>query len=326
MPRPERIRLKEQALADGVDTDAAPPEPVKPPTNRKEEVALRRQAKVVAAAPEPEPLDEQQEVVQPVKTGKVVEDDAELELSSRVAKRMGWMSKEEWVAAGRNPDRHVDPMKYLEDTPKHLENARERMKRLGQVAEEQIAIERREALAQARKEHEAAVRAGDVEAADKAVDKIAKTSGPPPQTVAWMARNSWFNTDPDAQAIAVNAIRRAEQNGATIEDALQAGEAAARRRFPEHFDDVQPVNRQPEARPEPRREARLSDVRPAPPVLAEGSRGSGANTRPKEKGWADIPSAGRSQMEQFVKRGMRRGLTETQARNELAARYWSTQA
>ena len=79
------------------------------------------------------------------------------------------------------------------------------------------------------------------------------------------------------------------------------------------------AGREPE--PEPRREVRLSEVRQPPPVLHEGSRG-GRPQAPKEKGWNEIPAADRTQMTQFVKKAMRKGLTEAEATGRLARTYW----
>jgi hypothetical protein len=333
MPRPERVRLREkEAAGDVVEQD--PPvneEPVREPLNRKEEVALRRNLRT--EPPAAETVDNQQDAVQPVRTGQVADGDLELEVSRRVARRMGWLDKEAWVAAGRNADTHVDAPDFLEFTPKRLETLQERQKRWGQVAEEQAEQARREALAQARAEHEAAVRTGDVEAAGRAADKMVQAKGPPPQTVAWIGRNPWFRTGPDAledeaTAVTVAAIKRAEKSGASIEEQLQAGEAAAKRRFPELFDDV-PQARREDPRPEPRQErqeVRLSEVRPPAPQVAGGSRGGNGPVAKKEKGWMDIPSVERAQMTRFVRSAQRKGISAEEAQNRMARTYWEDKA
>jgi len=319
MPRPDRIRLREKKIAGAVDDDAGTVErPADPPLNRKEEIAVRRTLKLppVENDGEEATLDKSGEVNQPVRTGQVAQDD---DFIASLAKRLGHKPKEEW---DRAPDKWVDPKSFLEQTPQLVETLKDRLKRLGQVADEQAEQARQEALAQARAELQAAVKTGDEEAANAAIDKVAKTAGPPPQTVKWLSANPWFKTDPDAQLLAANAMRRAEQAGASIEDQLLAGETAARKRFPEHFDDYRPEpaqRREPE--PEPKREVRLSEVRQPPPVLHEGSRG-GRPQAPKEKGWNEIPAADRTQMTQFVKKAMKKGLTEAEATGRLARTYW----
>lgn len=325
MPRPQRIRDRERAaVGEAPEGGAETPEL---PVNRKEEIGLRRTLRVgrveVVEPEEQTPVDKAPQVEQPARTGQVADgDDPELEVARRVARKMGWVPKEEWT---RNPEAWTDAPDFLEYTPKRLEALQERQRRMGQVAEDQAEQARREAREEARKELDAAIHAGDTETATKAADRLAKNVGPPPQTVAWISRNGWFNADPDAQAIAANAMRRAERAGATIEEQLQAGEVAVRKRFPEHFDDIQPFRREehrPEpARAEPQREVRLSEIRPPAPSFAEGSR-SGGRTQPKEKGWMDIPAVDRSQMTRFVKRALRKGQTEKQATDFLAASYW----
>lgn len=331
MPRPERIRNREQALADGVDAEPVGElePPPSAPLNRKEEVGIRRTLRATPVVAEEEPLDNPPELEQFVRQGPVVaEVDPELELSRKLARPFGWVPKEEWT---RDPEKWTEATDFLADTPRQMAALKERLKRFGQVAEDQAEQARRDGLAQARAELEAATREGNVERAGEAADRIAKNSGPPPQTTAWIARNPWFRSDPDAQTIAANAMRKAERIGATIEEQLQAGEAEARRRFPEHF-DIAPAPRlapepQPQPTPEPapvRQEARFSEVR-TPPQMARGSRGGGPSV-PKEKGWMDIPAADRSQMTRFVKSAVRKGLTEAEATRRLAYNYWDTKA
>ena len=117
--------------------------------------------------------------------------------------------------------------------------------------------------------------------------------------------------------MAVSVIEGLAQGGASIEDQLAAGEAEVRKRFPEYF-----------SRPEPKSEVRLSDVpRRDPPAVAGGSRTSGGGGKPKEKGWGDIPSFERGEMEKhFVRKFVRSGMTQDDARAKLAASYWSEKA
>lgn len=199
----------------------------------------------------------------------------ELQVSRNVAKRMGWRPKEEWT---RDPDKWVDAPEYLEATPKAFETLRERTERNANAAAAVAEDARRVAREQAQAEIRAAAEAKDPERAERAAQDLARNSGPPPQTQAWLRKNGWFDTDLDAQALAVAEINRQAGSGASIERQLEAAEEKVRQRFPEHFGE-----------PEARRETRLSE-RPAP-VMAEGNR-VGAQA-PKVKGFREIGHADR---------------------------------
>ena len=132
----------------------------------------------------------------------------------------------------------------------------------------------------------------------------------PKRRLGWVAILG-FQTDPDAQALAVAAVQRAEARGANIPDALAAGEEAVRKRFPEYFSAGT--------------EQRLSDVRrqaPNPPQVQQGSR-AGNNGAPKEKGFAEIPQADRAAFNgNLLKHFMARGLTQEESQKRYAASYW----
>ena len=324
MPRPDRFRAKEREIAGVAEPGAEDTKTgaVAAPLLRKNAAEIRRRVLRVRPDTEnelaPEAVDSEPSNVSETKTGPVSEADPELEVSRRVARRMGWVPKEEWK---RDPDKWTDAPEFLETTPHRFETLQERQRRWGQIAEAEAERRAAEAVAAAKAEHAAAVKTGDVEAANAAVQKMANP-GPPPQTRAWLGKNPWFHTDPDAQTMAVRAIESAANSGADIDMQLQAGEAAVRRRFPEYFDDA------PVTRTEPRREqaeTKLSDLRP--PSLASGSRsGSATRTQPKEKGWMDIPSADRNQMQPFIKKFIRRGMTQGEAQDAYARTYWKEQA
>lgn len=247
------------------------------------------------------------------RTGQVSE--GELELSRSVAKRLGWIPLEEWK---RDPAKHKDAPEFLEETPRHLESLREQNRRMGQAAEAVIEDAKRQAREEARAELKAATEAQDVNAAEAAARKLADNSGPPPQTLAWIGRNPWFNSDQEARGIAVGAIRRAEAAGLSIEDQLEAGEIAARKRFPEHFETA-PTPSQREA---PKPEVRLSEVRPAPQVQ-QGTR-TVATPASKEKGFADLPQGARQDYERHLARHFRnRFSSEDDARTAYAKKYWA---
>ncbi len=283
MPRPERVKAREAARADTATEQAA---------EEKSAVA--------------ETIDNREEPSQSAPSGQV--DEAELTVSRSVARRMGWVPLDEWK---RDPAKWHDAPAYLEETPRQLDTLKERLKRTGQVTEAVAEEARQRGIKEAREQLVAATESGDKDAALAAARRL---EGPPPQTVAWMARNPWFNQDPDAQLLARNVIERALLAGATIEQQLQAGEDAVKRRFPEHF----------EMQAEPQREAKLSEVR-TPPQVQGGSRGA-VVPRSKEKGWTDIPPAVRGQMERSVNRIARaHNKTVAEVQGWTAANYWREQ-
>lgn len=303
MPRPERVRAREAARGGAVGDPAA-----------NDQTGAGDTQMVSVGGLELSPIDNGGEAVETNRTGQVSE--GELDLSRQVARRLGWVPLNEWK---RDPTKWSDGPQFLEHiTGLAAENTtlRDRLRRSGQVAEDLAETARKEAREQAERELREAARSGDEDKAVAAAAKVAKNSGPHPQTQAWLARNEWFNADPEAQALAVTAINRAAQSGATIEAQLEAGEAAARKRFPEHFG----------AQTTPPTEIRLSEHRPTPPALAGGSRGGGRTQAAKEKGWMDIPSTERNQMTRFVRDATRKGLSEADATARLAASYWREKA
>jgi hypothetical protein len=273
-------------------------------------------------------VDEHEDEGQSSRTGVITEDEHALELSRSVAKRMGWTPREDWK---RDPAKWVDAPDFLEQTPRELESLKERLKRTGQAAEAAMAEAQRQAQADAEARVRAAVEAKDPDEALRASRDLARTSGPPPQTVAWMGRNPWFQTDQDAQVLAVAEINRRAAMGASIEDQLEAAEQKVRLRFPEHFDPPSSfgLRRDESAEGGGQREVRLSER--AAPVVQSGSRGG--NATPKVKGFADIHAGDRALYQKHFAarfensiRAKDKKLTaeqvQEQARGLYAATYW----
>lgn len=255
------------------------------------------------------PLDTEAGAVEGYRTGQVAEDDPELQLARSVAKRMGWTPQEDWK---RDPSKWVDAPTFLEQTPRELETLKERNRRTAQAAADAIEDQRRQARIDAQAEIRAAAEAQDPERAEAAAKRLEQASGPPPQTVAWIGRNAWFNEDPDAQLLAVHEINRAAQTGASIEAQLQAAEDKVRRRFPEHFGQAEVKD------PDPPPERRQTTP---PPAVQAGTRGG--ESRPKEKGFADIPAGDRAlYVKHFARRFEESTGSKDAAEKKYAASYW----
>lgn len=244
--------------------------------------------------------------VDDLRTGPVGEDDFLISL----ARKAKWVPKEEWK---RDPDKWTDHRTYLERLPAELETLQERNRRTAQAAADAIEDERRRARAEAQTEIRAAAEAKDPERAEKAAERLAEASGPHPQTVAWMGRNTWFTEDPDARMLAAAEIQRVGATGASVEDQLAAGEAKARKLFPHYFG-------QAEEREEPKKEVRLSERTP-PPALQGGTRGTGSHT--KEKGFGEIPAGDRALYDKHFRRKYETYLKPDEAQAKYAKAYWA---
>lgn len=256
--------------------------------------------------PTVDPQDEQATLTGPVAEG-IPEPVAEA-----LAKRMGWKPREEWT---RDPEDWTPASKFLEGTASQVEDLRARNRKLleekeraaqatADMLEQERARIREEALRTIRT-------ADDPEERTRAAQKLAENSGPPPETRAWLARNPWFDTDPDAQALAASTINRLAARGVSIPDQLEQAESAVKKRFPEYF--------------AAQTEMRLSDVRrqaPSPPQVQQGTRATN-NGPPREKGFSDIPTADRQAFrEHLLRKFMTNGQTQEQAEARYARSYW----
>lgn len=279
-----------------------------------------------SVAPEDAALDKPADQEQPAKSGAI----DEVELSRAVARKIGWKPKEEW---DRAPENWRDAPEFLEQAPLKLKALQEsnrtlseRIKRNAQAAADAIEETQRQAREQLQAGIRTAAEAQDPDTAEKLAAQLARTNVPP-ATAAWVAKNPWFNEDPDAQALAKQVAERSSRAGATTEEQLAAAETAVRKRFPEHFDPA--VEEKPRREDsEPREEVRLSDSRQRaaiPPAVAGGSRGgTGAQ---KEKGFADISQGDQAlYRKHFQRRFEGRGMTTEQAQEKYAKSYWRTQA
>lgn len=253
-------------------------------------------------------LDGQAEQDHQNKTGTITEDD----VYQSVAGQMGWTPKDKWT---RDPAKWVDARTFVTNTPSELKSLKERLKRTTQAAEQVIDDTRRRVREEIEAELAAAEEAGDGKrmraAAEKLADAKAEEAKPHPETLAWMARNPWFEADEEAQAVARAAVVRAAKAGASIAEQLEAGENAARKRFPEHF----PSERRQEEHQEQRQERK-------PPVVAEGGRTT--RTQSKDKSFADIPPADKAEYRRrFAKKYESMGMKPEDAEARYARAYWN---
>ena len=271
-------------------------------------------AKRVAVQPEP-PADEQLDEAEQVDnlSGQIGE--AEDPFLAELAKSLGYKEAEEWTK-DHGPERPRDPAarltvrEFLADAPRHLAALKEQGERAAQAAAAAIEDERR----RIRDEATRTIRdSDDREERVTAAERLANNAGPPPETQAWLARNPWFQTDPDAQALVRSTVDRMAAQGATIGAQLEEAEKKVRQRFPEYFATGT--------------EQRLSDVRRQalnPPQVQQGSRAA-TNGAPKEKGWSEIPRSDRDTFNSHLLRHfMSNDQTQEQAQARYARSYWAS--
>ena len=270
----------------------------------------------VAATPASTPaaaVDAAEAIGQDARTGLIPAD--EEAIAERVAKRLGWKSREEW--GERAPANWMPASQFLERTPTEIETLKDRLKRTGQAAEAAIEDARKRAVQEAEIALRAAAKTGNEEAAVAAARVVAENSGPDTRVASWIAARPWFNQDKMARTLAVTVCDEQARAGKSVEDQLEAAEAEVRRRFPEHFPQAAPVV---DSREETG-ETRLSQVR-TPPQVQPGQRGSAPPVKTQGPGWNDIPAADRQSLSKFVKKMATHNVSEADAQKRLAASYW----
>ena len=255
------------------------------------------------------------------------------------ARKLGWTSKDEWEQSGRDPEMWRDHNMFLDTSPGYFERLRKknreyktRMEREAAAAAATIDEERRRAREEAIREAREAATAGDADRAAAAAERAA-TAGPPPETQAWMAKNPWFNSDPDARALAASAVERAAAAGKSITEQLEIASNSVKKRFPEYFeeDDLDElpefITRQTTRKPEetPQREVKMSQSAKVASAAAgtQSARVRTPNSN-KEKGFNDLPSETKASYEKyFAKKFAGRYKSADEAREAYAKRYFS---
>lgn len=288
MPRPKRIQDGE---ATDIDLSALEPE-------EKTPVEVQSEA-------ENAPIDtDNGDDTLPAQIG-----DADDEWTQSIAKRMGWVPKEDWT---RDPKDHISAKAFIEKAPEAIDAQAERLRRYSQVAQAAAEEARRQGIREAEERLLHAHRSGDETEVKRAAQAMA-ASQIPAETQAWLTRNPWFHTEPAAAFVAKQTVERAAKEGLSTAEQLKAGEDEARRRFPELFGLGMT--------PEPRREATLATAR-APQVQPGGR--SVAPTPKGPKGWDDMPAQDKRAFERAFLGKLSRGATsEADTKAQLAKSYWA---
>lgn len=175
------------------------------------------------------------------------------------AAEQGWKPKEEWVAEGGDPDEWRSAREFVDrgELLKQIHNQNRKLKQVEQgfdalKTHHGVVYEKayKDALAALKSQRRAAMIDGDldaVEAIEEAIEekkeefqqaKIAeKPVGPAPEFVAWVDRNSWYESNEDLREFAdFKGISYAKKHpGVDPVAVLKYVEEEVKKKFPEEF-------------------------------------------------------------------------------------------
>jgi hypothetical protein len=242
--------------------------------------------------------------------------DPEVEPQVARASKSGWVSKDEWIAAGKDADqwRSADEFNRVGDSigvvhRKEMDEARDEisaLRRSLKALSGTVTKARQAGYTSAIKDIEvrqrAAVADGDTASFDAAIrerktlekqiasDRIAAEGDPgaeePAEVTDWLKANKWFNKDPELRLSAVGALDKIQANhpAMRLSEQLDKVTERMRTRFPEEFGVTQ---------------AETTTRRKAPTI--EG----GTNTirQPSGKSFSSIPAADRKLANDLFKDG-----------------------
>jgi len=159
------------------------------------------------------------------------------------ARARGWKPQEEWSGEGewRPADKFIEfGLERGKDVSRELKEVRETTARIAEtqarIIEDRVTQARLEERARWETIHARAVEEGDQDTAKQAVGQIANLAAPVPQhrdyAAEFAARNSWYSSDPEAQAFAWGVAEKNKH--LPPEQQLKAAEDAVFKRFPEY--------------------------------------------------------------------------------------------
>jgi len=234
-------------------------------------------------------------ITEPVETEEVVDDEPIDEVVepevSELAKKDGFMSKDDWVASGKAEEDYMTPEEFskvgeLRDdsniTRQQLSkqfvqmesNMNEMLKSQRQIVEDARKSERDKVIAELKAEQKEAVEYQDTEKAleieRKINDEKAKAEekpevkpdeNKPSQAMSdWHGSNDhWYGVDEGASNLINSELIKSEKAGLPFEEGIIKAEARAKKYFPQYFDDI--------AEPEPE-----VKIPPRPRSVSETSR------------------------------------------------------
>lgn len=227
-----------------------------------------------------------------------------------LATEWGWVPQDKFRGPAEAWRPAKEFIKYERDRSdglsRELRSVKDEVGRMARVSSQLLEDKISERDAYWQQQHAQAVQDGDYTAADRAVQERFKLSQQAQQaqpqqgfsetTQAWMARNTWFNSDPLAKVRAQEIAARLAADGLPEEEQLRQAERAIRKEFPEHFPQA---SKQPAA-------VQTAQTRTSQPSN-------------KAKGFNDMPAAAQEMARDYQKR---HGIKV----EEFAKSYWDDQA
>lgn len=212
-------------------------------------------------------------ITEPVETEEVIDDEPIDEVDepevSELAKKDGFMSKEDWVASGKAEEDYMTPEEFskvgeLRDGDKtrqqlskqlvQMESVmKETLKNSNQMIENAKKSERDKVIAELKAEQKEAVEYQDTEKALEIERKIIKEEAKdeekpevkpeenkPSQAMAdWFESNEhWYGVDTGASNLINSELTKCQKAGLPFEEGIIKAEAKAKKYFPQYFDDV----------------------------------------------------------------------------------------
>lgn len=232
------------------------------------------------------------------------QEDPEAKVRQNIAKTMGWKAKEEWKG---DDSKWVDADAFLGKTGDTIKSLKDQFQRVVRTAEHMVAKNRAQAIRDAEAMVRQAAEVGDLDGVDAAARNLSRVTAENADTGgvadrdAFLRRNPWYESNPEAQGLAFGAAQRVANAGGTPQEQFEAAEQAVRKRMPELFDAPAATTPAPRA---PK----------APPTVQAGNRTPGGS---REPGVADLPPEARKAGEKFVRSGMVENLAE------YAKAYWA---
>lgn len=158
--------------------------------------------------------------------------DQDSEAEVRIASRFGWVPKDQWRG---KPEEHLSAGQFLERYPAQVNGLKDQVRRLGRVVDKVAEDAKRRGREEAQAEFDAAVEAGDKDAAAEASRKITAAEQPSSEIDDWVSKNPWFKANSAARGLACAISEDLSKRGASVSEQLEAAEQEVRARYPELF-------------------------------------------------------------------------------------------
>lgn len=235
--------------------------------------------------------------------GEVTQSDVQAERASQ----HGWVSEEEWIEQGKDPDEWVDAKTFnmrgeffdkIHKQKREIDDMRKALDDLKTLQQKTAEIEREKVLRELKAAKKAAVEAGDGDAVVELDDRIdeVKAYVVPDATreqleraqreaqdrfVQWKAENDWYDTDPELAEYADFIGMKMQQEGKTPDEIFETVGKKVKQQFKHKFDN-------------PRR---------SEAAVASTTGRKSSSRGPKIK-WSDLPEDYQKAGNNFVKTGV----------------------